>query len=159
MFFWNSLAFSMIQRMLALLRTLHNWYYSLVCRWRNWGMKKGVLPRFKQLVSDRADLNWAFVGPQSQCCWCAQSGPILCDPMDCSLPGSSVHGIFQERILEWVAIPFSRGSSRPWDWTHIPCVSCTARFFTTASPGKSQRSLCKSQNSSNCMQKSQLYCM
>ena len=35
----------------------------------------------------------------------------LCDPMDCSLPGSSVHGIFQARILEWVAIPFSRGSS------------------------------------------------
>ena len=34
--------------------------------------------------------------------------------MDCSLPGSSVHGIFQERILEWIAIPFSRGSSQPW---------------------------------------------
>ena len=37
-----------------------------------------------------------------------QSSPILCDPMDCSLPGSSVHGILQARILEWVAIPFSR---------------------------------------------------
>ena len=37
--------------------------------------------------------------------------PTLCDPMDCSLPGSSVHGILQERILEWVAISFSRGSS------------------------------------------------
>ena len=41
----------------------------------------------------------------------AQSCLILCDPMDCSLPGSSVHGIFQERVLEWVAISFSRGSS------------------------------------------------
>ena len=41
--------------------------------------------------------------------WC----PSLCDPMDCSLPGSSVHGILQARILEWVAIPFSRGSSQP----------------------------------------------
>ena len=40
-----------------------------------------------------------------------QSCPTLCDPMDCSLPGSSVHGIFQARILEWVAISFSRGSS------------------------------------------------
>ena len=40
-----------------------------------------------------------------------QSCPILCDPMDCSLPGSSVHGIFQARVLEWVAISFSRGSS------------------------------------------------
>ena len=41
----------------------------------------------------------------------AQSCPILCDPMDCSLPGFSVHGILQARILEWVAIPFSRGFS------------------------------------------------
>ena len=39
----------------------------------------------------------------------------LCDPMDCSLLGSSVHGILQNRILEWVAIPFSRGSSQPRD--------------------------------------------
>ena len=45
----------------------------------------------------------------------AQSCPTLCDPMDCSLPGSSVHGIFQARILEWVAISFSRRSSRPRD--------------------------------------------
>ena len=42
---------------------------------------------------------------------CAQSCPALCDPMDCSLPGSSVHGIFQARILEQVAISSSRGSS------------------------------------------------
>ena len=39
----------------------------------------------------------------------------LCDPMDSSLPGSSVHGIFQARILEWIAISFSRGSSQPRD--------------------------------------------
>ena len=52
---------------------------------------------------------------------------ILCNPMDCSLPGSSAHGIFQARILKWVAIPFSRGSSQARDWTQI---SCTAdRFF------------------------------
>ena len=43
----------------------------------------------------------------------AQSCPTLCDPMDCSLPGSSVHGIFQARVLECVAISFSRASSRP----------------------------------------------
>ena len=41
----------------------------------------------------------------------AQLCPNLCDPVDCSLPGSSVHGIFQARVLEWVAISFSRGSS------------------------------------------------
>ena len=43
----------------------------------------------------------------------AQSCPTVCDPMDCSPPGSSVHGIFQARVLEWVAISFSRGSSQP----------------------------------------------
>ena len=44
--------------------------------------------------------------------------------MDCSLPDSSVHGIFQSRILKWVAIPFSRGYSWPSDWTHVSCVYC-----------------------------------
>ena len=48
----------------------------------------------------------------------------LCDPMNCSPTGSSVHGIFQARILEWVVISSSRGSSWPRDWT---CVSCIAR--------------------------------
>ena len=52
----------------------------------------------------------------------------LCDPMDCSLPGSSVQGIYQARVLEWVAISFSRGSSQSRDQTR---VSCTAgRRFT-----------------------------
>ena len=46
----------------------------------------------------------------------AQSCPTLCDPMDCSLPGFSLHGILQARVLEWVAISFSRGSSRPRDF-------------------------------------------
>ena len=48
-----------------------------------------------------------------------QSCPTLCDPMDCSPLGSSVHGILQARILEWVAISFSRGSSSPRDWTWV----------------------------------------
>ena len=57
----------------------------------------------------------------------------LCNPMGCSLPGSSVHRILQARILEWVAIPFSRGSSQPKDQT---CISYIAgRFFTTEQPG------------------------
>ena len=53
--------------------------------------------------------------------------------MDCSSPGSSVHGILQARILEWVAISFSRGSFRPKDRTHIAYVSCIAGGFFTAS--------------------------
>ena len=52
----------------------------------------------------------------------AQSCPTLCDPVDCSLPGSSVHGILQARILEWVAISFSRGSSRPRN-TQVSCIA------------------------------------
>ena len=60
----------------------------------------------------------------------ALSCPTLYNPVDCSLPGSSFHGIFQARILQWVAISFSMGSSWPKDWTHISCVSCIAgRFF------------------------------
>ena len=49
----------------------------------------------------------------------AQSCPTLCNPVDCSLPGSSVQGILQARILEWIAISFSRGSSWPRDWTQV----------------------------------------
>ena len=49
----------------------------------------------------------------------AQSCPTLCNPMDCSLPGSSIHGIFQARVLEWGAISFSRGSSQPRDRTWV----------------------------------------
>ena len=67
----------------------------------------------------------------------AQSCLILCDPVDCSSPRSSVHGIFQARILEWVAISSSRGSTWPRDRTLVSCVSCIAgRFFTTEPPGK-----------------------
>ena len=53
----------------------------------------------------------------------AHSCPTLCDTMDCSLTDSSVHGILQARILEWVAIAFSRGSSQPKDWTWISCTA------------------------------------
>ena len=61
------------------------------------------------------------------CAKLLQSCLTLCDPMDCSLTGSSVHGILQARILEWVAISSSRGSSRPRDRNHFSCVSCIGR--------------------------------
>ena len=62
----------------------------------------------------------------------------LCDPMDCNPPGSSVHGILQARILEWVAIPFSRGSFLPGDQTCAAYISCIdGGFLTTEPPGKS----------------------
>ena len=62
-------------------------------------------------------------------CSLAQSCLTLCDPLDCSLPGSSVHGIFQARILEWVAISSSRGSSQPSNRTHVSCISYIGRWF------------------------------
>ena len=75
--------------------------------------------------------HWATLKPHMICesvSQVAQSCPTLCDPMDCSLPGSSVHGIFQARILEWVAISFSRGSSWPRDRTRVPHI--VGRRFT-----------------------------
>ena len=60
--------------------------------------------------------------------------PTLCNPMDCSPPGSSVYGILQARTLEWVAMPSCRGSSWPRDQTRISCIA--RRFFTAEPPGK-----------------------
>ena len=78
--------------------------------------------------------NWRII--VLQCCivFChvnllvAQSCPVLCNPMECSPPGSSVHGILQARILEWVATSFSRGSSLPRDRTQVSCI--TGKCFT-----------------------------
>ena len=52
----------------------------------------------------------------------------LCDPMDCNLPGSSIHEILQARMLEWVDISPSQRSSEPGDWTQVSCIA--GRFFT-----------------------------
>ena len=71
-----------------------------------------LLPRGSQESSLAPQLS-EWVSAVAQLC------PTLCDPMDYSLPGSSLHGILQARILEWVAISFSRGSSWPRDWTRV----------------------------------------
>ena len=69
-----------------------------------------------------------------------QSWPSLCHTIDCRLPGSSVHGIFQARILEWVAIYFSRDLPNPGIEPgldrSVSCGSCIAGFFTTEPLGK-----------------------
>ena len=90
-------------------------------------------PRIRQVASS------SIPGPKKDmlgrfsCVW-------LCDPMDCSPPGSSVHGILQARTLEWTAMPSSRGSSQPRDQT---CISCIAgKFFTNESPGKPRERQC-----------------
>ena len=65
---------------------------------------------------------------KGKCVWVhaklLQSHQTLYSPMDCSLPGSSVHGILQARILEWVGMPSSKGCSQPRDWTCVSYVSC-----------------------------------
>ena len=78
-----------------------------------------------------------LIQPSLPVCTRAQSHPTVCDPVNCSLPGSSIHEIFQTRILEWVSISSSRGSSRP----RIKPKSAvspawTGEFLTTESPGK-----------------------
>ena len=78
-----------------------------------------------------------YGGVHAHACSIAQAFQTLCNPMDCKLSNSSFHGISQARILEWVAMPSSRGSSRPREWTHVSCISCdTAGFLSAESPGK-----------------------
>ena len=74
-------------------------------------------------------LNYNCIRPHAVLCWVAQLCLTLCDPMDCSPPGSSVHGILQARILEWVAMPSSRGSSQPRDRTQVSHIA--GRLFTS----------------------------
>ena len=68
----------------------------------------------------------------------SSSCPTVYNPRDCSPPGSSVHGILQARILECVALSFSRGSSPPRDWTQVSCSSCSGQVgsLPLAPPGK-----------------------
>ena len=91
-----------------------------------------------QLIHRAVGIQAALRGPPSRLTCirlyqepCAQSCLTLCHPMDCSLSGSSVHGIFQARVLEWGAISRSGASSQPREQTRISCISCIAgRFFT-----------------------------
>ena len=85
-------------------------------------------PWIKKIISDFFPrVPWSEV-KWSEVKWSLSVMSNFCDPMDCSLPGSSVHGIFQARVLEWVAISFSRGSSWPRDRTRISRI--VGRCFT-----------------------------
>ena len=100
---------------------MNNWLYS---------DSKGKLETDKPLqewkfksISPSPSLNQDYmVLLELPVCVRAQSHLTLCDPMDCSLPGTSVPGIFQARILEWVAISFSRASFWPRDGIHLSCI-------------------------------------
>ena len=113
-------------------------------KWRSQPWRPRCIPKaistsrtYRLWLSDGGCRDWGWpvwVEPPETdfgCGCCAkslQSCPTLYDPMDCSLPGSSVHGISQARVLEWVAISFSWGSSQPRDWTHVSCFA--GRLFT-----------------------------
>ena len=93
---------------------------------------RGVPQRTELMKASRTDSSWkvfVVVVLLLSCVW-------LCDPVDCSPPGSSVHGISQARILQWAAISFSRESSQPRDQTSISCLA--GGCCTTEPPGKSQ---------------------
>ena len=89
----------------------------------------GRLPVMGELMS-----GWIIGCHACMCAQLLQSFPALCNPMDGSPPNSSVHEISQARILEWIAMPSSRGSSQPRSWACICCVSCIAAGFFTIEP-------------------------
>ena len=72
---------------------------------------------------------------------------LFCDPRDCSPPGFSLYGIFQARVLEWVVISYSRGSSQPRDQTCISCVSCIGRHSLPLAPPWLSIQLCMNKTS------------
>ena len=87
------------------------------------------MTKWTNFKSPSQDLRWAFVRQGfAVLCLITQLCPTLCDPMDHGPPGSSVHGILQARILEWVAMPSSRGSSQPRDQTQVSHLA--GEFFT-----------------------------
>ena len=92
----------------------------------------------------------------TMCAKSLQSCPTLCHPMNCSPPGSSFHGVLQARVLEWVAVPSSRGSSPPRDQTCISYVSCIGRqscFFATNATWQTCMGAQKAQNSQSNLEK------
>ena len=130
------------------LTNLISWCLNVVCHERKMGskrkktkLKKRKPAGFRKIWNYHCKALYCFLYKERKKrvyrCWkthfkiCVHVGrsvmPNSLQPMDCSLPGSSVHGILQARILEWVAISFSRGSSRPRDRTHISYISCTDR--------------------------------
>ena len=96
--------------------SVQNMYCLTICTILNTWSTTAVRSLLSSLDLDKNSTHEMKVKSESEV---AQSCPTLCDPTDCSLPGSSVHGIFQAIVLEWIAISFSRGSSQPGDWIRV----------------------------------------
>ena len=108
------------------------------------------------IASEAPSLTWPICFPPHSIpiwnlvCLVTQSCPTLWDPLDCSPPGASVHGILHARILEWVAISFSRGSSWPRDWTQVSYIAsgfCTVWISREAQAFRVNKTNCLFANS------------
>ena len=127
---WPGVRFRMLMGTLGILHTAAFHSPNFCCSWvcvpgrtpwaprACWGLLSNHLGRLSLLITP--SLNGSKVKVKVLV---AQSCLTFCDPMDCGPPGSSVHGILQVRILEWVAISFSRGSSWPRDQTQVFCIA------------------------------------
>ena len=109
-----------------------NWYIRLYFKYSLENYQDTTSPQGKVRPYSKILLIVMFLYQKERrpyvCVLVAQSCLTLCDPMDCSPQGSPLHGIRQSRILEWVAIPFSRGSSWPRSRTWVSCI--VGGFFT-----------------------------
>ena len=94
---------------------------------------KGILAPWSGIKPAPPTLEGEVLTPELPEVKVIQLCPTLCDPMNCSLPDSSVHGILQTRILEWVAIPSSKGSFQPMDWYQVAHIE--GRYFTIWATG------------------------
>ena len=115
---------------------IQNWLLCVSCSKRGLSRRENWSNCFRLRALVGAEVGWGArrwqLGRNSEfcqhatsslcACSAAQMCPTLCDPMYCSLPGSSVHGILQVRILKWVVISSSSGSCWPRDWTHVSCI-------------------------------------
>ena len=100
----------------------------------DWGPTSVLWRRGSDIEDDALQEIWRV---QRTCPLCGSFAGFLCNPVDCSPPGSSIHGVLQARILEWVAVSFSRGSSQPRDLTQVSHVE--ADTLTSEPPGKPHR--------------------
>ena len=108
---------------MAIVDASSHWFYcvqGLMFCWNKWVPQGSVHTLWGTPGSKRISLDKNFSSVQFSSV--AQSCPSLWDPMDCSLPHFSIHGIFQARVLEWVAISSSRGSSWPRARTWVSCI-------------------------------------
>ena len=137
---WASIEITYVNVVHSLIYTTH-FYWALTMfrdfagleRTKIYGKIVETLKKLTSVINQSALQTYRIlINGDHLCCYnnalVAQLHPTLWDPMDCSPRVSSVHGILQARILEWVAISFFRESSWPRDWTHIFCISCIGRI-------------------------------